>query len=227
MLRPKQRWRAGGVVKPVEPGTRWAIRMPDGSWSKRERPDSGTVSARHERAEFTDIDSALACLHEWRSIERFSEAGDEKPRNAYRLVRLPPPRAKCGQAEGAGARAGRCPTAIDLQIQSLRGLGPGWFDAESSPLSDEGLTWLSSLLVPFLPGFELPTPYLYPTPEGHVRAEWSARHWDVYAEFDVTKHAVEVLASRADSDEVGARQLALGVPGAEAQLGRFLADHMK
>jgi hypothetical protein len=131
------------------------------------------------------------------------------------------------EGEGTGARAGSCPTAVDAQIDSLRGLGPGWLDADSPALSGEGLTWLSSLLVPFLPGFELPTPYLYPTPEGHVRAEWSARRWDLYAEFDLAKHEVEVLASRIDSDEVGARQLALGVPGAEAQLGRFLADHMK
>jgi hypothetical protein len=131
------------------------------------------------------------------------------------------------EGESGGARAGSCPTAVEAQVESLRALGPGWFDAESLALSGDGLGWLSSLLVQFLPGFELPTPYLYPTPEGHVRAEWSARRWDVYAEFDLAKHEVSVLASRVDSDEVGERQLDLGVPGAETQLGRFLADHMK
>ena len=97
----------------------------------------------------------------------------------------------------------------------------------SEPLSSAGLTWLSALLGNLFPAFELPTPYLYPTPAGQVRAEWSGGHWELYAEFELTKHTVEVLASRVDSDEVHERELALGAPGAEAQLGRFLVEHLK
>ena len=90
-----------------------------------------------------------------------------------------------------------------------------------------GLTWLSALLVQLLPAFELPTPYLYPTPDGHVRAEWSGRTWDLYAEFELTTHTVEVLASRVDSDEIHERELSFTAPGAEAQVGRFLVEHVK
>jgi hypothetical protein len=39
---------------------------------------------------FDDRDSALSCLHDWRATERFSEPGDAKPREEYRLVRISP-----------------------------------------------------------------------------------------------------------------------------------------
>jgi hypothetical protein len=129
--------------------------------------------------------------------------------------------------EEVAARSGSCAVDIEAQIESLRGLGRGWFDQDSEPLSDEGLSWISGLLGRVLLTFRIPTPYLYPTPDGHVRAEWNGPTWDLYAEFELTNRAVEVLASRIDSDEVHERQLSLSKPDAEAQMSGFLVEHFR
>ena len=75
-------------------------------------------------------------------------------------------------------------------------------------------------------GFRLPTPYLYPTPEGHARAEWSTPRWEVVASIDLGARSAEVLASRADGNEVHELPVTFGEPGAESALGRLLSDRL-
>jgi len=119
-----------------------------------------------------------------------------------------------------------CPTPVDAQLQSLGALERGW-DGESSPAyPPTSLEWLSKLLTALLDGFQLPRPYIYPTPEGLARAEWSGPAWEIVTNFDLDRHSADVLAVRIDAEEQHEISIPLKEPGGESRLGRFLTEHL-
>ena len=94
-------------------------------------------------------------------------------------------------AEEGSERQSRpgCPTPIEQQVDALRVLPSGWFD-ESSPSFDvHSLEWLARLSRGVLEGFELPSPYLYPTPEGMARAEWPGSSLGGHREYQSQRQA--------------------------------------
>jgi hypothetical protein len=119
-----------------------------------------------------------------------------------------------------------CPTPIEAQLDSLRALAPGWFDESSPAYGSASLQWLTKLLTGLLDGFQLPRPYIYPTPDGLARAEWSGSNWEVVTSFDLSAQSADVMAARNDSEELHELTVTLGEPGAESKLGRFLTEHL-
>jgi hypothetical protein len=130
------------------------------------------------------------------------------------------------EGEEGPSRPG-CPTAVEAQVESLKGLAPGWYDGSGPPYDPSALEWLSKLLQGLLEGFQIPTPYVYPTPEGLARAEWSSARWEVACGFDLTARSADVLAARVDSEELHELPVHFAEPGAESKLGRFLIDHLQ
>lgn len=119
-----------------------------------------------------------------------------------------------------------CPTPVDVQLESLRAIEPGWFDESSPAYEPTSLMWLSKVLTALIDAFQLPRPFIYPTPEGWVRAEWSGAVWELIVTFDLHRHSADVLAVRLDSDEQNERAISLGEAGSETELGCFLAKHL-
>lgn len=64
--------------------------------------------------------------------------------------------------------------SIELQFARLGDLKPGWFDQESPAIDRLLLRNIQELLSKLMVDMDIPTPYLYPTPQGGIRAEWSA-----------------------------------------------------
>ena len=120
-----------------------------------------------------------------------------------------------------------CRIPIMEQVQSLQALQDGWLDGEGRAFTDEELAWSSRLLDGIVSGFDLATPYIYPTPEGGVRAEWSRPQWEISAELDWEKKHSEVRAVRLDADEIRERSFSLAEAGQEVRLGSFLATQMR
>jgi hypothetical protein len=116
---------------------------------------------------------------------------------------------------------------LTRQVDSLGDLMEGWFDDGFEPFSTAALDWLLEVLDHLVAGFNVPIPYVYPTPEGRVRAGWATSRWDVIADIDLETHAVDVVACEVRTHELRGRQLQLEAPGAESQLGRFVAGHTK
>ncbi len=118
-----------------------------------------------------------------------------------------------------------CPTPLEAQLDSLRRLERGWHD-ESSPGYDAGsLAWLSKVLADLLDTFRLPRPYLYPTPEGLARAEWSVPGWEIVTTFDLEARTAEAAAIHLDSDEQHDAFVSLRDPTGTSKLGGFLCRH--
>jgi hypothetical protein len=121
---------------------------------------------------------------------------------------------------------GGCPTSVDEQLDALRVLSPGWFDEASPAFEGGALEWAAKLLRGLVDAFQLPNPYLYPTPEGNIRAEWSTPSWEVSLEMSPTSKRADALATRLDSDEVRGYPVATVEPGAESRLGKFLSEYL-
>jgi hypothetical protein len=119
-----------------------------------------------------------------------------------------------------------CPTPVETQVESLKSLAAGWYDESSQAYDPSSLAWLGKLLLGLLDGFQLPRPYIYPTPEGLARAEWSGAAWEIVSSFDLGSRSVEVMAARANSDEMHEITVPLAEPGGESKLGRFLIEHL-
>ncbi len=119
-----------------------------------------------------------------------------------------------------------CSIPVEEQIRSLLDLGPGWFDEQSPAFQREPMDELAKTLRGLVEAFRLPTPFIYPTPEGATRVEWSTRAWEVAATINLTSKEIDAFAAKVDSSEVHELPLILGSPGAEPKLGRFVADHL-
>lgn len=72
---------------------------------------------------------------------------------------------------------------IDRRLAALGELGPGWLDGSGAAIPRPTLVRLATLLRD-AEGQGLPRPYLYPTPEGQIQAEWSFVGAEVSARFD-------------------------------------------
>jgi len=92
------------------------------------------------------------------------------------------------------------PLDVPIRLQELAKLKDGWFDGEGKPLPEQGLAWFSGS---FAANFdsELSLPYLYPTPEGMLRAEWTIRDWEISMDVNLNTKSVEYQALQTSSEE--------------------------
>ena len=82
------------------------------------------------------------------------------------------------------------PLDIRGRLDELRSLEDGWLDGVGiAPGSDE-LEWLAAGFDRHYPD-DLPLPYLYPTVEGGVRAEWSLSEYEISLEINLVTHRAD------------------------------------
>lgn len=85
------------------------------------------------------------------------------------------------------------PLDIETRLEELAQLQDGWLDDKGRAL--DGVS-LKRLIQAFDERFnpELPLPYLYPTPDGGVQAEWTLGNWEVSLEISLPSLAAEYQA---------------------------------
>ena len=76
------------------------------------------------------------------------------------------------------------PLDISVRIEELKLLKQGWLDGKGLPPIHDGLDWFAQAFNRDFP-LDLPLPYLYPTAEGGLRAEWSNKPHDISLEIDL------------------------------------------
>lgn len=89
---------------------------------------------------------------------------------------------------------------IGKQLGELKKLKDGWANgmqpaeqwkkSYGSSLSPQGLDWLAQQFSAYYPN-DLPRPYIYPTPEGDVQAEWSLDSNEISLEIHFADHSAE------------------------------------
>ena len=101
--------------------------------------------------------------------------------------------------------------ALDItsQLDELRSLEDGWLEGGGMSPPEEGLDWLAQSFERHYPT-ELPRPYLYPTEEGGVQAEWVFGVIDIEVRIDLSTRRAAYLWLDESTEEVRELDLADG-----------------
>jgi hypothetical protein len=104
---------------------------------------------------------------------------------------------------------------VSARLDELRGLKPGWLDRAGDVPSPAFLDWLEQRFESSYPD-AVPLPYLYPTAEGGVQAEWSVGAHEISLEIAAATHQAEWQALNLENDRQDTRQLDLDDPASWA-----------
>lgn len=94
------------------------------------------------------------------------------------------------------------PNDIALRLEELAELKDGWLNGEGIAPDKVGISWLTSSFEKKFPD-DLQLPYLYPTEDGGIQAEWSLSHYEISLTINLIAHTAvwQVLNITNDSDE--------------------------
>lgn len=118
------------------------------------------------------------------------------------------------------------PAALNLQFDELKLLQRGWFEEDTPPLDPAGLDMFRSFLHSVLGGSDIPLPYLYPTPEGDARAEWSFPEWEVSATAELARRSIVLHATHLRSDAFEERELSMDATDGVVGFTKFIHQFM-
>ena len=100
------------------------------------------------------------------------------------------------------------PLDIETRLEELAQLQDGWLDGKGRALDEASLVSLAQAFDErFSP--DLPLPYLYPTPEGGVQAEWTLGPWEVSLEVTLPSLAADYQAVHTATGETREQALLL------------------
>jgi hypothetical protein len=106
-------------------------------------------------------------------------------REIKEIIEIPDAAERRKRFELLNAKLGTSSLDVKYQIDGLRKLKDGWLDGKGSALPADGLDRLAINFEMFFPE-ELQLPYLYPTAEGGVQAEWKIGDFEMTLEIDLT-----------------------------------------
>ena len=99
------------------------------------------------------------------------------------------------------------PLDIGVQLDDLRGLEDGWlYGNDGKAPCEQGLDWLEEAFRLHYTG-KAPPPYLYPTSEGGVSAEWHIKPFYISLDIDLaTKqgewHSMDMETHISDTEDI-------------------------
>jgi hypothetical protein len=100
------------------------------------------------------------------------------------------------------------PLDMGVRIDELKLLRPGWLDGKGLPPDRDALDWLAGELDRRYPD-DIILPYLYPTIEGGVRAEWPIKPYELSLQIDLANRVGSWHSLNLDSDDEQSRKLDL------------------
>ena len=106
-------------------------------------------------------------------------------------------------------------------LYELRRLEDGWLDGEGLAPDPDSLIWLSERFESLYPS-SLPRPYIYPTPEGGVQAEWSLPPYEVSLTVDFATHGAVWHSLGLETEDEDERFLTLADPAAWEWIARSI-----
>jgi hypothetical protein len=100
------------------------------------------------------------------------------------------------------------PLDLSARLDELRSLKDNWLEGQGLAPPHAGIDWLSRAFDQHYPD-DLALPYLYPTAEGGIQAEWSVEPNEITLEIDLTTHQGMwlVLNTRTDTEQSDAFNL--------------------
>lgn len=115
------------------------------------------------------------------------------------------------------------PLDVTLRLDALALLRDGWLDGRGLAPSQENLDWLAAAFDEHFDP-DLALPYLYPTAEGNIQAEWSLGAWEVSLEVDLAARTAEYQAVEVETGKAHDAEFNLREPADWAHLNTHLAS---
>lgn len=97
---------------------------------------------------------------------------------------------------------------VETRLEELATLPAGWLDGKGEPLDPAALRVLAQDFDTYFDP-DLPLPYLYPTAEGGVQAEWTLGDWEVSLEIELPARIAHYQALHLPTDQVDEQVLSL------------------
>jgi hypothetical protein len=126
-----------------------------------------------------------------------------------------------GKAQG---RAG-CRLTIAEQLAGLEKLPVGWFHPGSPAFQKAEIDSAGMFLEVLVEANGFPVPWLYPTPEGEIRAEWACSDREWILELDAAGRKAFVMMIRLLEEGGAEEEIRLDDPTGPIRLARFLIQH--
>ena len=95
------------------------------------------------------------------------------------------------------------PLQVRARLDELRDMRDGWFEGQGVAPSQDGLDWLAACFERSYPD-DLRLPYIYPTFDGGIQAEWSFPLREIDLEVDLSTHQANLynLDLQSEDDEI-------------------------
>lgn len=114
------------------------------------------------------------------------------------------------------------PNDVPARLDEFRDLRAGWLDGDGVALDSAGLDWLAEAFEANYPD-DLELPYLFPTPDGGVRAEWTIGRHEVSLDINLRTHRADWHDLDLAHDVDRAEELDLNQPDG----WRFVIDQLR
>jgi len=90
---------------------------------------------------------------------------------------------------------------VGFRLEEFSILKDGWLNGEGISFDSDSLNWISDKFEDDYDP-ELPTPSIFPTPEGNIQMEWSSPKFELSLNIDISKHTAlfQVLNLENDND---------------------------
>lgn len=112
---------------------------------------------------------------------------------------------------------------IDSRMADLAKIEAGWYCGAGDPLDPEGLAWASDLLKRVVNEVGIPQPYIYPTPDGEIHAEWTFGTWEVGLILGLGQR--NAIAIAVNTDGGASEDVEEAAPDTAASIVEFLAKY--
>lgn len=113
------------------------------------------------------------------------------------------------------------PLDIETRVEELGELPNGWLNGKGLALNKEKAQEFANLFYSFY-SEDLVLPYLYPTAEGGLLAEWQLNNWDISLEINLNNLNAELHALNLQTDEEQEKELQLAKEASWQQLNTLL-----
>ena len=123
-------------------------------------------------------------------------------------------------------RAKYCPD-IESRLAELKSLEAGWHDGIGSAYDHTFLDAAKAFLTALVIDSEIPSPFIYPSPDGTLEAEWSLGYWEISASFEWSQKRLFLHATQVEGEEIREDSFGFDDPSSVQKTEKFLREFLR
>ncbi len=110
------------------------------------------------------------------------------------------------------------------RLDELLELRDGWFDGKGMHFEKEDLQKVKEWLSELLQLADIPAPFIYPSPDQQIVAEWSLGFWEVSCSFELVQAVISLHATHTASEMITEDRLSFELGSSIEKTSKFLQN---